>query len=128
MPTIFNPAYLSLYFGLAQTGTDVPTLTILENGTGITPVITRTGVGVYRVTATGQFPDGLTIFPQMVSKDLYVALTKATVGDYVFRLVWISADVVEIQIKTGALVAAEMSTVDTDPLFFEIRAYKAIEP
>jgi len=128
MPTIFNSPATNLFFGLAQTGTAVPTLTILENGTGIDPVITRTGVGTYRITAPGQFTDGLTMFPQMVSKDLYVSLTKAAVSDYVFRLVRISADVVELQIFTGLLVAAELSTVDTDPFYFEIRVFKAIEP
>lgn len=40
-----------------QSGTSAPTATELINSTGITPTFSRTGLGVYKLTFIGAFPD-----------------------------------------------------------------------
>lgn len=42
---------------LKQSGTSAPTATELINSTGITPTFSRTGLGVYKLTFVGAFPD-----------------------------------------------------------------------
>lgn len=42
---------------LKQSGTSAPTATELINGTGVTPTFSRTGLGVYKLTFVGLFPD-----------------------------------------------------------------------
>lgn len=41
---------------LTQSGTDAPVATVLENTLGGTPVFSYVGVGEYRLTLTGAFP------------------------------------------------------------------------
>lgn len=40
-----------------QSGTSAPTATELINGTGVTPTFSRTGLGVYKLSFVGLFPD-----------------------------------------------------------------------
>ena len=50
-----DPGYLEYVALLTQAGTGAPTLTVLKNTLGGTPVATRTDIGVYRLTLAGAF-------------------------------------------------------------------------
>lgn len=54
-----------------QSGTSAPTATELVNQTGITPTFSRTGLGVYKLTFVGAFPDAnkLSLHPFINGED-----------------------------------------------------------
>jgi len=51
-----NVGYNSYVVNLAQSGTNAPVATVIANTLTVIPVWSRTGVGQYDLTATGQFP------------------------------------------------------------------------
>lgn len=59
---------------LSQSGTAAPTAVVQVNTLGATPVLARTGVGVYTVTGTGLFPIGKTSKPSLDTVGIFEAI------------------------------------------------------
>ncbi len=55
-----EPSYKVYTALLTQEGTNAPVATVLQNTLGVTPVLTRDGIGFYKITATGVFEVGKT--------------------------------------------------------------------
>lgn len=53
-----NVGYTSYVANLTQTGTNAPSVTVLFNNTGFTPMWGYIGVGIYSCTAVGMFTSG----------------------------------------------------------------------
>jgi len=81
---------------LTQTGTDAPVATVLENTLGGTVVWTYYGIGDYRGTLSGAFPENDTL--------LYPGIAYATTAPYINASIyplWVSNNVVRIQCDDG---------------------------
>lgn len=94
-----------------QTGTAAPTATVLDNTLPQgTPVLARTGAGVYTVTLTGAFTSGKTVL---------ITGTCPTAGATI-SAVRTSANVITITTSNASNAAADALLADT---LLEIRVY-----
>lgn len=80
------PTYKKYVALISQTGTNDPTLSILENDLGGL-VFTRAAIGRYEATLTGAFP----------SQDQVYLMVMNTQVDTYLRIFWTSADTIEIR-------------------------------
>ena len=80
------PTYKKYIALISQTGTNDPTLSILENDLGGL-VFTRAAIGRYEATLTGAFP----------SQDQVYLMVMNTQVDTYLRIFWTSADTIEIR-------------------------------
>ena len=94
-----------------QTGTAAPTATVLDNTLPQgTPVLARTGAGVYTITLAGAFTSGKTVL---------ITGTCPTAGATV-SAVRTSADVITVTTSNASNAAADVLLADT---LIEIRVY-----
>jgi hypothetical protein len=80
------PTYSKYIANISQTGTNDPTLSILENDLGDL-VFTRAAIGRYEATLTGAFP---------TQGQVYLMVSNSQVDTYL-RIFWTSTDTIEIR-------------------------------
>jgi hypothetical protein len=80
------PTYKKYIANISQTGTNDPTLSILENDLGDL-VFTRAAIGRYEATLTGAFP---------TQGQVYLMVSNSQVDTYL-RIFWTSTDTIEIR-------------------------------
>ncbi len=101
---------------LKQTGTSTPTKTELINGTGITPTLSRPGVGSYKFEFLGLFTDSakLSLHPFVNGEDgkltfMPVYNAGAIVGYY--TVYYNDVDAILIKTYDAAFAASDISTL-----------------
>ncbi len=123
MPTIYNPPFLNLNFGIKQTGTAAPTGVVVVNELSKTdPSWTRIGVGIYRGHLVGGFPEGKTYFPQILNEDAAGVLSWDLPADHLFQVYRVDDDNIEVAFYDAEYVGKELSAISNDNFFyFEVR-------
>ncbi len=103
--------YKSYHALLSQTGTAAPTAKVLLNTLGVVPVLSRTGLGDYKITATGKFT---------ANKTALILGTQIIAQDY--RITGYQANANEIIISTAVDGVGEDEVLAN--LLVEIRVYE----
>lgn len=127
-PTTTIKVYKAL---LLQSGTDAPTVTILQNTLDGTPVWTRQALGYYRATLAGQFPQNQTIakpFGSTTSTAFnFLPIGNGTPLELAYTITNATDDYIELEIYNSTTYASvELSSVQSSgqKLLIDIEVYQ----
>lgn len=102
-------SYVPIFF---QVGTSDPSVTVLENTLGGTPIWTRVSEGYYIGTLAGVFTQNKTWIPNSDgSRIAMYPISFNAINDYAYIFYWESVDTIALQIFNSTYNNVEYSTV-----------------